>query len=67
MKLTVRPYARPDGRMVHALCDDRGNVLPGQRYIEITHPLELASEITVTFVIDGDGVRVVEEPAIGAK
>lgn len=56
-KLSVRIIPRGAQRIPHlALCDEAGNPLPGQRHVAISQQYLRGTEVTVTFVLDGDKV-----------
>lgn len=48
----------PSGKGI-VLCDDEGNILPSQVEVRVTSGID-RSEITVTFMVDGENVRFVD-------
>lgn len=61
MNLTIRMIDAGcvPGSMAVALCDESGMVLPMQREAILRTGVDTA-EITVTFLIDGEQVRIVD-------
>ncbi len=65
MKLTLRILDNalgPAGGCL-VLCDEKGNMLPGQMLVEYGQGVSEPGTVTITFRIDGDNLRLDREPA----
>lgn len=60
MKLTVRIKDTPTGRHL-VLCDERGNILPMQRSVEIADEVGGLPMLTVQFLIDGEEIALAKD------
>lgn len=65
MKLTVRvteSLLSPTGSYL-VLCDENGDLLPGQKKVTFSQGAGDGGHLTVEFSVDGDTVKLVGEPA----
>lgn len=58
MKLVVRMREWADGQVRPLLCDETGYPLPKQKAATIDAKLGEATLVTVTFVVDGDYLKI---------
>lgn len=63
MKLTIRSYRDMHGNDLPVLCDEEGNMLPGQTKVALEHKANDVPKVTVEFMLDGDSIKAVDGPA----